>query len=91
LDRALCEGRGEFSAGHLGLQGSPTREEALRSQIWLETRGDLMPVELIKSIANISLDDIIGVYSQQSQVERTLAYLEQQRRRIITGEAVTRD
>jgi len=50
-----------------------------------------MPVELIKSIANISLDDIIGVYSQQSQVERTLAYLEQQRRYIITGEAVTRD
>ena len=50
-----------------------------------------MPVELIKSIANVSLDDIISVYSQQSQAERTLAHLEQQRRHIITGEAVTRN
>ena len=79
-----------FLLGNSGYK-APTREEALRSQIWLETRGDLMPVELIKSIANVSLDDIIGVYSQQSQAERTLARLEQQRRHIITGEAVTRD
>ncbi len=69
----------------------PTREEALRSQIWLETRGDLLPVELIKSIANTSLDDILGAYGQLSQAEQTVARLERQHRRIITGEVLTSD
>ena len=69
----------------------PTREEALRRQIWLETRGDLLPVELIKSIASSSLDDILDAYGQQCQAERTVARLEQQHHRIITGDRLTSD
>ena len=69
----------------------PNREAALRSEAWLEERGELSPFELVKSITRFSLDDVIGDYRKQSIEESTLAHLDRQYRELVTGEELDAD
>lgn len=69
----------------------PNREAALRSEAWLEERGELSPFELVKSITRFSLDDVIGDYRKQSIEESTLARLDRQYRELVTGEELDAD
>ena len=64
----------------------PTREAALRSEAWLEERGTLTPLELVKSVTRMSLDEIIRDYRKQSVEESSLAKLDRQYRELVTGE-----
>jgi hypothetical protein len=59
----------------------PSREEALRQEKWLASRGDL-------SIGNM-LGRVFATYETQSAEERALARLERQRIEIITNEEVS--
>ncbi|MEQ1616360.1 MAG: hypothetical protein ABL904_26715 [Hyphomicrobiaceae bacterium] len=59
----------------------PSREEALRQENWLATRGEL-------SISDF-LGRVFASYDQQSAEERALARLERQRIEIITNEEVS--
>jgi hypothetical protein len=59
----------------------PSREEALRQENWLASRGDL-------SIGNF-LGRMLSTYEDQTPEERALARLERQRIEIITNEEVT--
>ena len=59
----------------------PSREEALRQENWLLSRGEL-------TIASF-LSRVLTVYQTQSAQERALARLERQRIEIITSEEVT--
>ena len=59
----------------------PSREEALRQEQWLASRGEL-------SIGNF-LGRIFSSYDEQTPEERALARLERQRVEIITNEEVT--
>ncbi len=67
----------------------PSREEALRSEAWLDSRGDLSPFEMLKAMVTSSLDSVGRSYREQSSEERALARLERQRIEIITNEAIT--
>ncbi len=69
----------------------PTREEALRSEAWLDQRGELSVLELSRSITKLSLDDLIGGYRKQSREECTLERLDREYREMVTGEEVTHD
>jgi len=64
----------------------PSREEALRREVWLESRGDLSIGAAIGAMATGGLS---GLYASQSSEERALARLERQRIEIITNEEVT--
>lgn len=66
----------------------PTREEALRRDAWLESRGDLAPAAMLQSLVSAGLGAVWGGYRKQSTEERALARLERQRVEIITNEAV---
>lgn len=68
---------------------SPTREEALRHDAWLERSGDLSPVAGLRSLVSAGLGVVWGGYRKQSTEERALARLERQRVEIITNEAVS--
>jgi hypothetical protein len=67
----------------------PSRDEALKEGEWLDRRGDLSPLAMVRSIASASLHQIIDLYSEQSAEERALARLERQRIEIITNEQIT--
>lgn len=67
---------------------APTREEALRRDAWLESRGDLAPAAMLQSLVSAGLGAVWGGYRKQSTEERALARLERQRVEIITNEAV---
>ncbi len=67
----------------------PSREEALRSEAWLDSRGDLSPFEMLRTMVTASLDSVGRSYREQSPEERALARLERQRIEIITNEAIT--
>ncbi|MEQ8825833.1 MAG: hypothetical protein RIC14_15815 [Filomicrobium sp.] len=69
----------------------PTREEALRSEVWLEERGGLSPLEVLSSIAKLSLDDVIAAYRPQSIEETTIAKLDKERRVIVTEDELDAD
>lgn len=69
----------------------PSREEALRSDAWLDERGDLSATTMLKAIAAAGLDGVISAYSEQSSEGRALARLEEQRLAIVTGEEITPD
>ncbi|MBU2583590.1 MAG: hypothetical protein KJ622_17930 [Alphaproteobacteria bacterium] len=69
----------------------PSREAALRSDAWLDERGELSPFELVQSIARTSLDDVIGEYRRLSIEESTLARLDREYRELITGEEIDAD
>ncbi len=66
----------------------PNREAAIRSEAWLDERGELTPFELVKSITRLSLDDVIGDYRKQSTEESALARLDRQYREMVTGEQI---
>ena len=67
----------------------PSREEALRSEAWLESRGDLSLFEVLAKMVRFSLDSVGEAYREQSSEERALARLERQRVEIITNETIT--
>ena len=67
----------------------PTREEALRHDAWLDSRGDLTPAAMLQSLVSAGLGAVWGGYRKQSTEERALARLERQRVEIITNEAVS--
>ncbi len=69
----------------------PSREEALRSEAWLESRNDLSPLSMAKAIANAGLDGVFGAYTEQTPEERAIARLERQRLEIVTNEEITED
>lgn len=69
----------------------PSREEALRAEVWLEERGALSPVEMIQSVARLGLDGIVSAYRRQTREECTLARLDRQYRQLVTGEVVDED
>jgi len=64
----------------------PTREEALRSEAWVEERGGMKPAEVVRAIVKSGLDGVVGAYRKQSRVELALSRLEGEYRSIITGE-----
>ena len=67
----------------------PSRDEALRESVWLDSRDDVGPGAVAKAIANLALSDVIDLYAEQSPEERALARLERQRIEIITNEEIT--
>jgi len=67
----------------------PTREEALRAEAWIESRGELAPDALLAAMVRSSLDSVGEAYREQSSEARALARLERQRIEIITNEAIT--
>ena len=67
----------------------PSREEALRSEAWLEARDELSPLAMAKAIATAGLDGVIGAYTEQSPEERAIERLERQRLAIVTDEEIT--
>lgn len=69
----------------------PSREAALRSEVWLEEDSELGPFELIQSIARLSLDDVITEYRKQNNEESTLARLDREYRELVTGEKMDID
>ncbi|MCH9809030.1 MAG: hypothetical protein K0U74_14995 [Alphaproteobacteria bacterium] len=69
----------------------PSREQALRSEAFLETSGEASGLSLVRSITRISLEDINGLYSRQSREECTLERLDREYREMVTGEQLTVD
>ncbi len=69
----------------------PSREEALRSDAWVESRGELSPTGLVGAIVSSGLSGIFSAYRQQTPEERALARLERQRLEIITNEQIDAD
>lgn len=69
----------------------PAREEALKTEAWVEERGELSPLELIASITKLSLDDVLQAYRKQSREECAMARLDRQYRELVTDQALTRD
>ncbi|MDX2258841.1 MAG: hypothetical protein NW205_07990 [Hyphomicrobiaceae bacterium] len=69
----------------------PTREEALRSEAWLEQRGDLAPSALARAVARAGLEGVIAAYRHQSREEASVARLELQRHAMVTGEEISTD
>lgn len=69
----------------------PSREEALRTEAWLESRGDLGAGAMFQKMATSSLSAIMSTYKEQSSEERAIAQLERQRAEIITNEVITKN
>ncbi len=69
----------------------PTREEALRNEVWLEERDELSPLELLQSISKLSLDDVIAAYQPQSKEEKAIARLDKERRVLVTEDELGGD
>lgn len=70
-------------------QAVPSREEAMRRDAWLETRGENSPQSLLAAMVTSSLDAVRDAYQDQSTEERALTRLEHQRIEIITNEQIT--
>ena len=67
----------------------PPRSVALRREQWLESRGDLSIGSILSSAFSGGLSGVLGHYHEQSDEERALARLEQQRLEIITNQQIT--
>ena len=63
---------------------TPTREQALKTEHWLASRGDIY-----RGFANITPASILTAYSAQSIEEQSLTRLERQRIELITNEEIT--
>jgi len=82
---------------------APTREEALKRELWLESRGDLSPANVLRGMVGTRSSDLqaqfgngimagfFDLFSSQSSEERELERLEKERREILTREEVTSD
>lgn len=64
----------------------PTREEALKGEAFLDSRGDF---SIDSVIANMARTPILSIYKEQTPEQRAIARLERQRMEIITNEEVT--
>lgn len=64
----------------------PTREEALRSEAWVDERGEMKPMDVVKAIVKSGLDGVFDAYRKQNSVEQALSRLEDEYRSIIAGE-----
>ncbi len=69
----------------------PSREEALRREVWLEERDTLSPFDFVRLLTQMSLDDVIGAYRPQSREECTLARLDREYRALLADEEVDDD
>ncbi|MEZ5926776.1 MAG: hypothetical protein R3D57_20605 [Hyphomicrobiaceae bacterium] len=67
----------------------PSRQEALRQEEWLESRGELTLGNVLSSMLGGGLKGIISTYKEQSWEEQALERIEQQRIAMITAEPVT--
>ncbi|MGH1417322.1 MAG: hypothetical protein ACRBCJ_00515 [Hyphomicrobiaceae bacterium] len=67
----------------------PSREAALRSEAWLESRGELSLGGIMKAAVTKGLNGVMTAYREQSSEERAMARLERQRIEIITHEEIT--
>ena len=69
--------------------GMPSREDALRQEVWLGSRGELTASAFAKTVAHAGLKGVWDLYKEQGAEERALARLERQRIEIITNEEIT--
>lgn len=69
----------------------PSREEALRAEVWLEERGDLAPSAVAGAVVSGGFSGVINAYREQSAEQRAIARLERQRLEIVTGEELPKD
>ena len=69
----------------------PSREQALNAEAWVDTRGDLSPTAMIRSIVEAGLNGVMPAYKEQSSEELALSRLERQRIEIVTNETITND
>lgn len=69
----------------------PSREEALRAEMWLDERGELSLSGMVSAIAHEGLRGVINAYSEQSPEARAISRLERQRLEIVTGEELEAD
>ncbi len=69
----------------------PSREAALHSEAWLETRGEMAPTSLLGKMISGSLASVLSAYREQTAEERALARLERQRAEIVTNEEITEE
>jgi hypothetical protein len=68
----------------------PPREEALARDAWLERRGDLSLDRMAAGMAAVSgFKGLFGSYREQTDEERAIARLTQQKIEIVTNEAIT--
>jgi hypothetical protein len=67
----------------------PTRDEALKQDEGLESRGELSIGSVLTGMLGSGLKDIIGAYQEQTWEELALERIEQQRVAMITSEPVT--
>jgi len=69
---------------------APQRFAARREQ-WLESRGDLSPANFAKAMFAGGFSGFTDLFARQSEEDRELARLENERRAILTNEEVTGD
>ncbi len=67
---------------------TPSREQALARETWLERRGDLSLGAVINGMANGILGGLLSAYRQQSGIERAIATLERQKVEIVTAQEI---
>ena len=67
---------------------TPPREIALARDVWLDRRGDLALDAMAGGMAS-GLRGLLGGYREQTEEERAIARLNQQKVEIVTNEAVT--
>ena len=70
---------------------APPRSEALRREQWLEARGDLSPANFAHAMFAGGFSGFKDLFSRESEEDRELARLENERRAIVTNEDVTGD
>lgn len=70
---------------------APPRAEALRREQWLESRGDLSPVNFVQAMFDGGFAGFKDLFVKQDAEERELDRLENERRAILTNEEVTAD
>lgn len=69
---------------------TPSRQEALARDAWLERRGDLSLESMASGMASVSgFRSLFGGYREQSGEDKAIARLNQQKVEIVTNEAVT--
>lgn len=69
----------------------PPRDVAMRRQEWLEQEEGVGPLELIKSITRLSINDVMSEYRRHSVEECTLTRLDREYRELVTGENIDID
>ena len=70
---------------------APPRSEALRREQWLEARGDLSPANFANAMFAGGFSGFKDLFTRESDEDRELARLENERRAILTNEEVTGD